>query len=131
MGDQPQNNLVASFSLPYTQADKRILDVLEERLKNCETLEQYQQTWNLLNAMKNDSLKLHFDAQNYALDVNRKKSDLFFYNIHKTLGLTIGVGLFVASFFFLMSSPILGGIFFTTGLGALGIATYSFKSLVK
>ncbi len=115
----------------YTEADNRLVLVLEEKLKLAQTIEEYKEIWGFLNEIKKDILTLHFDTQQKQVSLEKQKTDMFLYKANKGATLTIGVGLFVSSFFVFEVNPVLGGLFFGTGLGALGIGTFSLKSLIN
>lgn len=115
----------------YTEADNRLVSVLEEKLKQAKTIEEYKEIWTFLSEVKKDTLTLHFDTQQRQVSLEKQKTDLILYKANKGTTLTIGVGLFISSFFVFPVNPVLGGIFFGTGLGALGIGTFSLKSLLN
>lgn len=115
----------------YTEADNRLVSVLEEKLKQAKTIEEYKEIWGFLSDIKKDTLTLHFDTQQRQVALNKQKTDLVLYKANKGTTLIIGVGLFISSFFVFPVNPILGGVFFGTGLGALGIGTFSLKSLIN
>jgi|GEM_PF-7109780 len=115
----------------YTEADNRLIAVLEEKLKEVKTVEEYKEIWNFLSDVKKDTLNIHFDTQEKQVSLSKQKTDLVLYKANKGTSFTIGIGLFISSFFVFPINPVLGGVFFGTGLGALGITTFSLKSLLK
>lgn len=138
--EQPNNNdnnkLIVlpknkSNIVVYTEADNRLVSVLEDKLKQAKTIEEYKEIWGFLNEIKKDTLTLHFDTQKRQVVLEKQKTDLVLYKANKGTTLAIGVGLFISSFFVFPINPILGGVFFGTGLGALGIGTFSLKSLLN
>lgn len=115
----------------YTEADNKLIIALEERLQKAKNIKEYREIWKFLSEVKKDSLKLHYDTQQQQLLLNKQKTDLVLYKTNKGLTLLIGLGLFVSSFFIFQLNPMIGGIFFGTGLGALGIGTFSLKSIIN
>jgi len=115
----------------YTEADNRLVSVLEEKLKQANTIEEYKEIWGFLSEIKKDTLTLHFDTQQKQVTLDKQRTDLVLYKANKGTTLAIGIGLFISSFFVFPVNPILGGVFFGTGLGALGIGTFSLKSLIN
>jgi hypothetical protein len=124
-------NFQLALPIALSGANEMLISVLEERLKNCTTIDESKEIYMFLCEIRKDSLFFHFDTQTQAVDLKKRKADLLFYRIHKTIAIIIGLGLFSSSFFVYQYNPFAGGIFFGTGLGALGIGTLSLKSIIN
>ncbi len=111
----------------YQEVDDGILLFLKKRLDNCDSLTEVKKISDLISIHRGKYVQDRIKIEEAALKIKEKKSNLFFKKIRNIITITIGVGLFASSFFLFSIYPIIAGIFFSTGLGALGLKAISNK----
>lgn len=132
MEQNPNRSLIPhSQVLTVSVLDQRLVQLLDEKLTTVATIEDYQKVSDIILDIRKKSELQDVELKLKQLEVKKATTELFFLRLQRIITTTIGVGLFAASFFVFPTNGLLGGIFFGTGLGALGIAIVSLKSVLK
>lgn len=111
--------------------DDKLVQMLDARLATVTSIEEYQKVADIILDIRKKKELQDIELNLKALECRKVSTELFFLKLQRIITTTIGIGLFGASFFVFPVNALLGGIFFGTGLGALGIAIVSLKSVVK
>lgn len=134
MSDTPSHNQVSvtEKDVSATNNVEIILKIIHTQIDQSKDLNYISERWDLVARIRKEAADLAYQEKMQALEVEKEKINVRFNKIYRIISLVIGTGLFISSFFvYKYYAPIVGGVFFGTGLAALRVRTISTKFFLR